>query len=63
MAGITWLAPPNLCSKLMIFLSSKKMLRDAGITVVVGLLAEEAVKDLGGFFVNKSGESVDRNDE
>ncbi|WP_339492855.1 bifunctional diaminohydroxyphosphoribosylaminopyrimidine deaminase/5-amino-6-(5-phosphoribosylamino)uracil reductase RibD [Pseudomonas sp. EA_15y_Pfl2_R67] len=40
-----------------------KMLRDAGITVVVGLLAEEAIKDLGGFFVNKSGESVDRNDE
>lgn len=38
------------------------MLRDAGITVVVGLLAEEAAEDLAGFLVSNTGESSDRND-
>jgi len=38
------------------------MLRDAGITVFVGLLAEEAAEDLVGFLVSNSGESSDRND-
>lgn len=38
-----------------------KILRDACITVVVGLLAEEATKDLAGFLVNKPGASVHRN--
>jgi hypothetical protein len=33
------------------------MLRDAGITVVVGLLAEEAAEDLADFLVGKPGES------
>ncbi|WP_455926565.1 bifunctional diaminohydroxyphosphoribosylaminopyrimidine deaminase/5-amino-6-(5-phosphoribosylamino)uracil reductase RibD [Pseudomonas putida] len=40
-----------------------RMLRDAGITVVVGLLAEEAAKDLAGFLAGNSGESSDRNDQ
>lgn len=38
-----------------------RMLRDAGITVVVGLQAEEAAEDLTGFLVSHSGESSDRN--
>lgn len=39
------------------------MLREAGITVVVGLLAEEAAEDLADFLVSKPGESSDRNDQ
>ncbi|HHM5702874.1 TPA: bifunctional diaminohydroxyphosphoribosylaminopyrimidine deaminase/5-amino-6-(5-phosphoribosylamino)uracil reductase RibD [Pseudomonas aeruginosa] len=40
-----------------------KMLQDAGITVVVGLLAEEAAKDLADFLVRKPDGSSDHNDE
>lgn len=40
-----------------------RMLREAGITVVVGLLAEEAAEDLADFLVSKPGESSDRNDQ
>lgn len=40
-----------------------RMLRDAGLTVVVGLLAEEAAEDLGDFLVSNSGESSGRNDQ
>lgn len=40
-----------------------RMLRDAGITVVVGLLAEEAAEDFAEFLVSKPGDSSDRNDQ
>ncbi|WP_236270492.1 MULTISPECIES: bifunctional diaminohydroxyphosphoribosylaminopyrimidine deaminase/5-amino-6-(5-phosphoribosylamino)uracil reductase RibD [Pseudomonas] len=40
-----------------------RMLREAGITVVVGLLAEEAAEDLADFLVGKPGGSSDRNDQ
>ena len=40
-----------------------RMLRDAGITVVVGLLAEDAAEDLAGYLVGNSSESSDRNDQ
>lgn len=40
-----------------------RMLRDAGITVVVGLLAEEAAEDLADFLVSNCGGSLDRNDQ
>lgn len=40
-----------------------RMLRDAGITVVVGLLAEEAAEELAGLLVSNSGESPERNDQ
>jgi pyrimidine deaminase RibD-like protein len=39
------------------------MLRDAGITVVVGLLSEEATEDLADFLVSNSGGWSDRNDQ
>jgi hypothetical protein len=39
------------------------MLRDAGITVVVSLLAEEATEDLADFLVSNSGGWSDRNDQ
>lgn len=40
-----------------------RMLRDAGITVIVGLLAEEAAEDLANFLVTKPRGSSDRNDQ
>ena len=40
-----------------------KMLRDAGITVIFGLLAEEAAKDLADFLVRTPDGSSDHNDE
>ncbi|MCJ8207361.1 bifunctional diaminohydroxyphosphoribosylaminopyrimidine deaminase/5-amino-6-(5-phosphoribosylamino)uracil reductase RibD [Pseudomonas sp. RGM2987] len=40
-----------------------RMLRDAGITVVVGLLAEKAAEDLTDFLVCGAGGSADCNDQ
>ncbi|WP_349294022.1 bifunctional diaminohydroxyphosphoribosylaminopyrimidine deaminase/5-amino-6-(5-phosphoribosylamino)uracil reductase RibD [Pseudomonas sp. MWU12-2345] len=40
-----------------------RMLRDAGLTVIVGFLAEQAAEDLADFLVSKPRGSSDRNDQ